>query len=165
MKSFAKLPHRRVGELRPHLPIRHLFGVNAQRVVDGSVAYSQFRRGLFNCKSVDREDILDRVKFKLKAVCEQLLDHHPKLFGTWLAFCVGFAGNIEFTFANPIRFGWGAVDLTDLHLPGEFDEVVDSVFRKGEVPGSRIASLQCVRRRRLNGGDFKRRVRGRGHRG
>src|SRR6185312_7634005 len=88
-----------------------------------------------------------------------------KLFGTWLALRVGFAGDIECTFTNPIRFGWSAVDLTALHLPGEFDEVVDSVFRKEEVTGSSVASLQCVRRGRLDGGDFKRRVRGRGHRG
>ena len=99
---------------------------------------------------------------ELEAIRQQLLNHRLPLFVVGLPFPVGLRGQIELLGFDP---GRRAGDLLGMNPVGEGDQIGQRRIDGGKLAASHHESLaRPVRRGGLDGGDFKLRIRIRGHR-
>src|SRR5262249_5575452 len=76
--------------------------------------------GLGNRYRIYGELFLILMEGKLKAIGQQLLNHHLQLIDIRYPFCVGFAGDIVLFRFEP---GWSASDLPRMYVVGKFDQI------------------------------------------
>jgi len=151
-QDVGELGHAVVEELRVHLAVA-FSDDDVAAPVDVGFAGFEFGRSFFYGEGVDREDFLHDVELELEAVGEEFFEHRAVLVDAWLAFGIGFGGDVEAQLVEPVR---GAFDLACSDFVGEFDEIGDGGVLRSEVAGAqRVGALRCSGRAGFNGGDFK----------